>query len=67
MCQLNLDAYQGSVNKYFRTSFHVPVVFFTQLVGIALGIPMKDLGFGMEIVAASPVIEAKLAAPAASV
>jgi heterodisulfide reductase subunit B len=65
MCQLNLDAYQGSVNKYFKTSFHVPVVFFTQLVGIALGVPMKDLGFGMEIVAASPVIEAKLAAPSA--
>jgi heterodisulfide reductase subunit B len=61
MCQLNLDAYQAGVNRHFKTSFKIPIIFFTQLVGVALGIPMENLGFGKEIVAARPTIEARLA------
>lgn len=60
MCQLNLDAYQGRVNNFFNASFNLPIVFFTQLLGVALGIDMKKLGFGKELVAAEPVIRAKL-------
>lgn len=60
MCQLNLDAYQGRVNNYFNTQFRLPIVYFTQLLGVALGIDMKKLGFGKELVAAEPVIRAKL-------
>ena len=68
MCQLNLDAYQGQVNSYFRTRFKIPVVFFTQMLGIAFGIEPKKLGFGKEIVRAGPVIHDKLAvAPQESV
>ncbi len=62
MCQLNMDAYQSRVNGMFNTSFHIPVLYFTQLLGLALGVPEKDLGFGKEIVSAGPVIHAKLAA-----
>ena len=65
MCQLNLDAYQGPTANYFHTSFNMPIVFFTQMLGIAFGLEPKQLGFGKEIVAAEPVIRAKLA-PAAS-
>jgi heterodisulfide reductase subunit B len=43
MCQLNLDAYQGETNRHFGTDFRVPVVFFTQLMGLAFGIPAGDL------------------------
>ncbi len=60
MCQLNMDAYQGRVNSYFNTDFNLPIVFFTQLLGVALGIDMAKLGFGKELVAAEPVIRAKL-------
>jgi heterodisulfide reductase subunit B len=60
MCQLNLDGYQARVNGAFHTKFTLPIVFFTQLIGVALGIDMKKLGFGKEIVAAEPVIRAKL-------
>jgi heterodisulfide reductase subunit B len=60
MCQLNLDAYQGRVNAFFGTDYILPIVFFTQMLGIAFGIEPKKLGFGKEIVAATPIIEAKL-------
>jgi len=67
MCQLNMDAYQSRVNGFFQTSFRVPVVFFTQVCGLALGLEPTRLGFGKEIVPAMPVLEARLgAAPAAS-
>jgi len=62
MCQLNLDAYQGPTANYFHTSFNLPIVFFTQMMGIAFGLPSKELGFGKEIVRAEPVIRAKLEA-----
>jgi len=60
MCQLNLDAYQGQVAGHFKTSFKMPIVFFTQMLGIAFGIEPKKLGFGKEIVPAGPVIRDKL-------
>ena len=51
MCQLNLDAYQGRVNGYFNTNFHLPIMYFTQMLGVAFGIEPKKLGFGKELVA----------------
>ena len=60
MCQLNMDMYQGRVNNFFNTKFKLPIVYFTQMLGVALGIDMKKLGFGKELVAAEPVIRAKL-------
>jgi heterodisulfide reductase subunit B len=44
----------------------MPIIFFTQLLGVALGLSFDELGIGKEIVAAGPVIKAKLAAQAAS-
>jgi len=61
MCQLNLDAYQSQVNKHYRTAFEIPIVFFTQVLGIAFGIEPKELGFGREIVRAEKVIRHRLA------
>ena len=57
MCQLNLDAYQDAVNAHFGTDYQIPVVYFTQLMGLAFGIPASELGFGKEIVSASPALE----------
>lgn len=52
MCQLNLDAYQKATNKHFGTDYEIPIVFFTQLIGLAMGIEAKALGFGREMVSA---------------
>ncbi len=65
MCQLNLDAYQPRVSSHFHKNFRMPIVFFTQLLGVALGLDFAQLGIGKEIVAAGPVIQARLAAQTA--
>ncbi len=56
MCQLNLDAYQSAVNRHFETSYHMPVLYFTQVIGLAMGIAPVDLAIGKEIVRAAPVL-----------
>jgi heterodisulfide reductase subunit B len=52
MCQLNLDAYQPQVNRHFKTDYHIPVLYFTQMIGLALGMPAEALGLGGEVVPA---------------
>ena len=44
LCHMNLEAYQGKINSYYKTTFNVPIIYFTQLLGIALGLPAKSLG-----------------------
>lgn len=56
MCQLNLDAYQVEMNKHYKTEYHVPVLYFTQLMGLAFGKSPKELGIGKEFVAAADAL-----------
>jgi heterodisulfide reductase subunit B len=62
MCQLNLDAYQSQANAQFGTFYSLPVLYFTQMMGLAFGLSPKELGFGQELVSAQGVLD-KLAAP----
>ncbi|MBI3950552.1 MAG: CoB--CoM heterodisulfide reductase iron-sulfur subunit B family protein [Acidobacteria bacterium] len=54
LCQINLECYQRQVNREFGTKFSMPVLYFTQLLGLALGIPPKRLGIGTEFISAQP-------------
>jgi heterodisulfide reductase subunit B len=56
LCQVNLECYQTQVNSEFGTSFKVPVLYFTQLVGMALGIRPDRLGIGSELVNVTPAL-----------
>jgi heterodisulfide reductase subunit B len=56
LCQTNLDAYQSQVNKKFKTNYKLPVLFFTQLMGLAFGIDDKTLGLNTNIVSAREVM-----------
>ena len=57
MCQLNIDAYQGETNRYYHSDIQMPIVFFTQLVGLAFGLEPQQLGFGRELVSARRVLD----------
>ncbi len=55
LCQVNLECYQVQVNEEFGTDFRVPVIYFTQLLGLALGMSKRKLGIGKELVSAAPI------------
>lgn len=57
MCQLNLDGFQGAMNRHFGTSYHMPVLYFTQLIGLALGLEPSALGIGQELVSAAAALQ----------
>jgi heterodisulfide reductase subunit B len=43
LCQINLEAYQTRINDTFGTAFKIPVVYFTQLLGLALGFSPEEM------------------------
>jgi heterodisulfide reductase subunit B len=59
VCQLNLDAHQEDVNKKFSTNFNIPVLFFTQIMGLAFGMSPGSLEFGKEIISAERILSGK--------
>ena len=50
LCQINLEAYQNKINKMFKTHYHLPVLFFTQVLGWALGGKSLELGFNRNLI-----------------
>jgi heterodisulfide reductase subunit B len=56
MCQLNLDAYQVEMNKHFKTDYEIPILFVTQLLGLALGRSPAELGLGREFIDSGPAL-----------
>ncbi len=56
MCQLNIDAFQNEMNKHFGTNYEVPILYFSQLMGLAFGYTEKELGIGKEFVNVSPAL-----------
>jgi heterodisulfide reductase subunit B len=43
LCQLNLEAYQREVSGQLGAPVHIPVLYFTQLMGLAFALPEEDL------------------------
>ena len=41
MCQMNLEIYQSRVNSILGTNLHMPILFITQLMAVALGLDAK--------------------------
>jgi heterodisulfide reductase subunit B2 len=56
LCQTNLDAFQHRVNKKYKTRYHIPVLFFTQLMGISMGLNPGELGLDSNIIAAKNIL-----------
>jgi heterodisulfide reductase subunit B len=56
LCQINLELYQTEVNREFGTTLSMPIMYFTQLLGLAFGISAKKLGIGTEVVPTDDVL-----------
>jgi heterodisulfide reductase subunit B len=56
LCNVNLEVYQKHVNREYGTDFSIPVMYFTQILGVALGIAPGRLGIGKELVSTAAVL-----------
>lgn len=61
LCQMNLDLRQRQAAKAAGTEFNIPVLYFTQVMGLAFGLPPRELGFEKLCVSPQPLLD-KLAA-----
>ena len=43
MCHSNLDTRQRQINRHYATDLHLPIFYFTQVVGLAAGHGVKEL------------------------
>lgn len=50
LCQTNLELYQKKINRKYNLNISMPVIFFTQLMGVAFNLDAKKLGLDKEIV-----------------
>ncbi len=62
LCQMNLEGYQNRINKRYNYNHHMPIVYFSQLLGLALGIKPEKLGLNSMFI---PLPQLKLGAKTA--
>jgi len=56
LCHVNLDARQKQIEETFKESFHLPVFYFTQLIGLAFGLGVETLGLDKHFVDPLPLL-----------
>ncbi len=66
LCQMNLDLRQKQAARAEDAFFHMPVLYFTQLMGLAMGIAPEHLGLDQLCVSAEPLLRKMEAARAAA-
>lgn len=57
LCQANLDMRQEQINKKYKTEFKFPILYITQLLGLALDIPVKNLGLTSQFISPAEVLK----------
>ena len=62
MCQMNLDLRRSQVNRALKAEFQMPVLYFTQLMGFAMGLTEQDLGLDKLNVSPRPLLSRVTAA-----
>jgi heterodisulfide reductase subunit B len=50
LCQVNLDSRQKQIEKEYEETFGLPIIYFTQLMGVAFGLHAKPLGLDKHFV-----------------
>jgi len=59
LCHLNLDIMQPKVEQAFKQRFNMPIFFFTQLIGLALGLKPTELGLDKHMVSSVSLLQSK--------
>ena len=59
LCQQNLDLRQDQINSTMGSSIEIPVLYFTQIMGLAFGYSPKELGIDKVIVSPDSLIRSR--------
>jgi heterodisulfide reductase subunit B len=59
LCHLNLDARQKQIEKEFDVTFNLPILYVTQMMGLAFEIAPKELGLQKHFVDPFPLLHEK--------
>lgn len=59
LCQANLDMRQDEIYKNDPKKYKIPVIYFTQLLGLAFGMPAKELKLSHHLVNPMPMLKKK--------
>lgn len=59
LCQSNLDMRQPDVEKKYGRSYDLPLIYLTQLIGLALGMGIEGLGLDKLVVDPAPLLRTK--------
>ena len=57
LCQFNLEILQSKIVHKYKEDIKMPILYFSQLMGLALGILQEDLGFSRSIISLKPMWE----------
>jgi heterodisulfide reductase subunit B2 len=57
VCQMNVEVYQGQINKKYGTKFNIPVLYYSQIMAVAYGASARDAGLDGNIVRATKLEE----------
>ncbi|OGL42861.1 MAG: hypothetical protein A2W05_02285 [Candidatus Schekmanbacteria bacterium RBG_16_38_10] len=56
-CSVMYDGNQRSIEELFQTKYELPVLFYPQLLGLAMGIDSKELGLQLNVVKTKGLLE----------
>lgn len=57
LCHMALETLQHKVMAKIDSKREIPILYFTQLIGLSFGIPPKELGLHKNMISAKPVID----------
>jgi len=57
LCHVNLDARQKQIEDESKEAFHLPILYFTQLLGLAFGLKTDEVGLDKHFVDPLPILK----------
>ena len=57
LCSTNLELKQSAIEKTYNVSYNLPILYITEIIGLALGIKPGKLGLNKHIVSPKPVLD----------
>lgn len=56
LCHMSLDIYQDRAGQAVNTQLNLPILHLPQLLGLAMGIPAKELGLARHLIPVDSIL-----------